>query len=249
MKLYIDEAWRWPLAWPLHVGIVLPLKKFYKKKFKDSKKLTKKQREKLFEDIKTLQNKWALIYSTGVVNNQEIDSLWLTKAINLAIKRGVFKILKDYYQSFLKHSLSKWLCSCDILNKFAIENILYKTIDNFSIEDLLELIRIISQTNPINEIIIDWNHKFWLDKDLKIEITTIIKWDDKISEISISSIIAKVTRDNWMIEFADKNFPQYNFKKHKWYGTKEHIHLIIEQWPCNIHRNLFLKKINIFDIS
>lgn len=245
MKLYIDEAWRWPLAWPLHVGIILPLKRFNKKKFKDSKKLTQKQRNKLFQDIKSLQKKWALIYSTGIVNNQEIDFLWLSKAINLAIKRGVFDILKDYYQNFLKFSLSKWLCSCDILNKFAIENILQKTSNDFSTEDLIELISIIAQTNPIDEIVIDWNHKFWLDKDLKIKIKTVIKWDDKIPSISMASIIAKVTRDNRMIEFADHKYPQYNFKQHKWYGTKEHIHLIIEKWQCDIHRNLFLRKINI----
>lgn len=245
MKLYIDEAGRWPLAWPLHVGIILPLKKFNKKKFKDSKKLTQKQRDKNFQDIQSLQNKWSIVYSTGIVSNKEIDSLWLTKAINLAIKRWMFAILKDYYQSFLRDSLSKWLCSCDILNKFAIENILYKTIDNFATEDLVELINIVWQTNPIEEILIDGNHKFWLDKDIKIKITTIVRWDDKISEISMASIVAKVTRDNWMIDVADKDYPQYNFKQHKWYWTKAHIDMIVNNWPCSIHRNLFLRKIII----
>jgi ribonuclease HII len=240
MKLYIDEAGRWPLAWPLHVWIILPLKRFAKKDFKDSKRLSEKQREKLLEKINELEYKWSLIYSIWIVDNQEIDKLGLTKSINLAIKRGVFELLKKYYNQLLKQSLSKWLCSCDIINQFSIENLLQ---NNFSTENLEKLIQTISQTNPISEIIIDGNHNFGIQKELEIPVTTVVKWDDKVVEISIASIVAKVTRDRRIINIADKKYPKYNFKKHKWYGTKEHIENIQKYWLCKIHRNLFIKNI------
>jgi ribonuclease HII len=82
-----------------------------------------------------------------------------------------------------------------------------------------------------------------LDKDLEIPVETVIKWDDKIKEISIASILAKVSRDRIMENEMDKKYPKYNFKKHKWYWTKEHREKILQYWPCKIHRKLFLRKI------
>ena len=93
MKLFIDEAGRWPLAWPMHVGIILPLKKFDKNKFKDSKKLSEKQREELFSHIEKLQSDWKILFTIASVSNTEIDKLGMTKALNLAIKRGIYQIL------------------------------------------------------------------------------------------------------------------------------------------------------------
>ena len=242
MKIYVDEAGRGPLAGPLHVWLILVLKQIHKKKFKDSKQLTSSQREVLFEKIQELEKKWSLLYSIWTVSNQEIDNLWLTKAISLAIKRGLFELLKKYYQNFLQYSLSKWLCSCDLINKFSIENLLQ---DDFSITNLKNLIQIISQTNPISEIRVDWKQDFWVSKDLEIKTKTVVKGDIKVHEISMASIVAKVSRDNRMIDIADKKYPKYNFKKHKWYGTKEHIKKIQELWPCELHRNLFLRKISL----
>ena len=242
MKIYVDEAGRGPLAGPLHVWLILVLKQIHKKKFKDSKQLTSSQREVFFEKIKELEKKWSLLYSIWTVSNQEIDNLWLTKAISLAIKRGLFELLKKYYQNFLQYSLSKWLCSCDLINKFSIENLLQ---DDFSIINLKSLIQIISQTNPISEIRVDWKQDFWVSKDLEIKTKTVVKGDIKVHEISMASIVAKVSRDNRMIDIADKKYPKYNFKKHKWYGTKEHIKKIQELWPCELHRNLFLRKISL----
>lgn len=242
MKIYVDEAGRGPLAGPLHVWLILVLKQIHKKKFKDSKQLTSSQRKVFFEKIKELEKKWSLLYSIWTVSNQEIDNLWLTKAISLAIKRGLFELLKKYYQNFLQYSLSKWLCSCDLINKFSIENLLQ---DDFSITKLKNLIQIISQTNPISEIRVDWKQDFWVSKDLEIKAKTVVKGDIKVHEISMASIVAKVSRDNRMIEVADKKYPKYNFQKHKWYGTKEHIKKIQELWPCELHRNLFLRKISL----
>ena len=72
-------------------------------------------------------------------------------------------------------------------------------------------------------------------------IETIIKGDLKIKEISAASILAKVSRDRFMIEI-DKKYPEYNFKKHKGYITKEHIELIKKFGFCEIHRKSYKLK-------
>jgi len=223
MKLFIDEAWRWPLAWPMHIGIILPLKKFDKKPFMDSKKLSEQQREILFTKIEKLQQEWKVLFSIWSVSNTEIDKLGMTKSLNLAIKRGIWRLIflfkgggqrpEDFY-------CNKW------------SSISKKEIEKWQ-----------KETWEIIELIIDWNNKFWLDKDLGINVKTVIKWDDKIKEISMASILAKVSRDRVMENEMDKKYPKYNFKKHKWYGTKEHRDAILKYGPCKIHRNLFLRKI------
>ena len=71
--------------------------------------------------------------------------------------------------------------------------------------------------------------------------STVIKGDTVSKSIAAASILAKVSRDNWMCEIADKEFPQYNFAKHKGYATKEHIELIKKFGICKYHRISFLK--------
>lgn len=70
----------------------------------------------------------------------------------------------------------------------------------------------------------------------------IVKGDGKIASIAAASVIAKVTRDRLMEEY-DLLYPQYGFKKHKGYPTKEHIEAVRTYGPCPIHRRSFLKKI------
>ena len=60
--------------------------------------------------------------------------------------------------------------------------------------------------------------------------------------VAAASVLAKVTRDRLMLEY-DKKYPEYDFKKHKGYGTKEHTELIKKYGPCEIHRMSFLKNI------
>lgn len=79
-------------------------------------------------------------------------------------------------------------------------------------------------------------------KGIKIPCETVVKGDAKSASIAAASILAKVTRDRLLIEY-DKEYPQYNFKKHKGYGTKEHTDLILEYGPSPIHRMSFLKKL------
>ena len=77
---------------------------------------------------------------------------------------------------------------------------------------------------------------------IKIPCETIVKGDSKSMSVAAASVLAKVTRDRLMLEY-DKKYPEYNFKKHKGYGTKEHTELIKQYGPCEIHRLSFLKNI------
>ena len=92
------------------------------------------------------------------------------------------------------------------------------------------------------KVLVDGNYfKLNRDKQKAYNYETIVGGDDKIIQISAASILAKVTRDRMMIEY-DKIYPLYNFKKHKGYGTKEHIENIKKFGLCDIHRISFCKK-------
>ena len=69
-------------------------------------------------------------------------------------------------------------------------------------------------------------------------ITTMVKADTKVAEVSASSILAKVTHDRAIIQ-ASKLYPNYSFEKHKGYGTKAHIEAIKKFGYCAVHRRSF----------
>ena len=75
--------------------------------------------------------------------------------------------------------------------------------------------------------------------DAKVPTLSIIHGDALSYSIAAASIVAKVTRDRIMQEYHDQ-YPQYNFAKHKGYGTAEHIRLLKEHGPCPIHRRTFI---------
>lgn len=77
-------------------------------------------------------------------------------------------------------------------------------------------------------------------RGIKIPCETAVKGDSKSMSIAAASVLAKVTRDRLMLTY-DEKYPAYNFKKHKGYGTREHIELIKKYGPCGIHRLSFLK--------
>lgn len=79
-------------------------------------------------------------------------------------------------------------------------------------------------------------------RGIKIPCETVVKGDSRSMSVAAASVLAKVTRDRLMLEY-DKKYPEYNFKKHKGYGTKEHTELIKQYGPCEIHRLSFLKSI------
>ena len=81
-----------------------------------------------------------------------------------------------------------------------------------------------------------------IPRGIKIPCETVVKGDSRSMSVAAASVLAKVTRDRLMLEY-DKKYPEYNFKKHKGYGTKEHTELIKQYGPCEIHRLSFLKNI------
>ena len=96
-----------------------------------------------------------------------------------------------------------------------------------------------SLNKDISHIFIDGNYF----EHEKINFTTIIKGDSKVLSIAAASIMAKVTRDRWMVEVADAEYPKYGFAQHKGYGTREHIQAIIKYGICPLHRKTFLRNI------
>ena len=78
-------------------------------------------------------------------------------------------------------------------------------------------------------------------KDFGIKVETVVKGDSRSANIAAASVLAKVTRDNYMEEMA-KVYPGYGFEIHKGYGTKAHYEALRNLGPSPIHRMTFLKK-------
>lgn len=174
----VDEAGRGPLAGPVVAAAVILSEEIIIDEVNDSKKLTPKKREILFDKIKTQ----SLSYGIGIVDNEIIDKINILQATFLAMKQA----------------LSKLKIKPDI-------------------------------------VLVDGNHKI---PGLEIKQEAIISGDAKSQSIACASILAKVTRDNLMLDYA-KQYPQYSFEKHKGYGTKAHIEAIRKFGACPIHRKTF----------
>ena len=78
-------------------------------------------------------------------------------------------------------------------------------------------------------------------KDFGLPVKTVVKGDSLSANIAAASVLAKVTRDDIMVEMAEK-YPEYGFEIHKGYGTKAHYAALTEHGPSEIHRMTFLKK-------
>ena len=78
-------------------------------------------------------------------------------------------------------------------------------------------------------------------KDFGITVKTVIKGDSLSANIAAASVLAKVTRDDYMVDMAQQ-YPQYGFEVHKGYGTKAHYEALRAYGACPIHRASFLKK-------
>lgn len=116
----------------------------------------------------------------------------------------------------------------------------HKEIDEHNIlqATYLAMERAISQLKVKPELaLIDGNRA----KDFEIPVKTVVHGDSLSASIAAASVLAKVTRDNYMLEMAEK-YPQYGFDIHKGYGTKAHYAALTEHGHCPIHRMSFLKK-------
>ena len=79
------------------------------------------------------------------------------------------------------------------------------------------------------------------ETDFGLPVKTVVKGDSLSANIAAASVLAKVSRDDVMVELA-KTYPQYGFNIHKGYGTKAHYQALEEFGPCPAHRRSFLKK-------
>jgi len=154
----------------------------------------------------------------GVVLLEEIDGITDSKKLTPKKRKELFEIIK---QKSKHHIVWKWP-----------EEIDQKGLSVCIKEALSE----IKNTIKAKKYLFDGNSSFGVDG-----IETIIKGDLKIKEIGAASILAKVSRDEYMV-FIDKKYPEYNFKKHKGYITKEHIELIKRYGFCEIHRKSYKLK-------
>lgn len=133
---------------------------------------------------------------------------------------------EELYEEITKRALSYAICpvSASVIDEVNILNATFMAmngaVDNLSVKP--------------DFVLIDGNRI----KDMKISHETVVKGDAKSASIAAASILAKVARDRYMKEM-DKKYPEYNFGKHKAYGTKEHLELIKKHGPSPIHRKSF----------
>ena len=103
----------------------------------------------------------------------------------------------------------------------------------------LAMNRALEQLNPQPELaLIDGNR----NAGIRFSSRCVVKGDAKCADIAAASILAKVTRDRYMLEQAAL-YPEYRFEQHKGYGTKLHYEALREYGPSPIHRMSFLKKL------
>ena len=177
----VDEAGRGPLAGPVFAGAVILPENYTHEILNDSKKLSEKKRDLVYDDI----IRDAVAWSVGMATEQEIDDINILNATFLAMKRAV---------------------------------------DGLNIKPDLAFI--------------DGNRY----ANTGVKEVTIVKGDSKCMSVAAASIIAKVSRDRFMQE-VDKQYPQYQFSKHKGYGTKLHYEMIEQFGISPVHRKTFLKNI------
>ncbi len=114
-------------------------------------------------------------------------------------------------------------------------------IENFNIlgATFLAMKRAVDELNlDLGLALVDGNRK----PPLHCPVETVIKGDSLSASIAAASILAKVSRDKYMKMLAEK-YPQYEFSRHKGYGTALHRELILKYGPCEVHRKSFLKKL------
>jgi ribonuclease HII len=151
---------------------------------RDSKMLSEKQRESLFDFIS--ENFYV---GVGICDHNAIDRVNILEASFLAMKSAVSQLKSK--------------------------------IKNFD--------------NSKSIILLDGNKEI---PNFSLKQRAIVGGDKLVKSISAASIFAKVTRDRMMVEYH-KKYPEYNFEKHKGYGTKIHMEALQKFGPCEIHRKSF----------
>lgn len=130
---------------------------------------------------------------------------------------------------------------CEKAISYSIKSISEEIIDEINILNaaLLAMNMAAEELSPKPDFVLVDGNKM---RGMKFPHETLVGGDAKSINIAAASILAKVARDRYIKEISDK-YPEYNFKKHKGYGTKEHIEALHKYGPCEIHRRSFLTKI------
>ena len=180
-----DEAGAGPLMGPVYAAAVILPEGCVIEGLDDSKKLSEKNREALFDIIRER----AVAYSVASVDAREIDEI-------------------------------------DILN--ARMKAMQLAIDGLNVKADFALI--------------DGNRDHGTKYAVSTPHRTVVGGDGVSMSIAAASILAKVSRDRFVTDVLDKQYPQYQFARHKGYGTKLHYAMLDEYGPCPCHRRTFLKK-------
>ena len=179
-----DEAGAGPLAGPVYAGAVILPHHLELKWLNDSKQVTPKRRDLLFDEIRDRAVAWSVAW----VGPEEIDETDILTARMAAMERAI-------------RGLSP-------APDFAL---------------------------------IDGNRDHGRGAAITLAHRCIVKGDSLSANIAAASILAKVSRDRFMEEMAEK-YPEYQFEKHKGYPTKLHYAMLDRYGPSPIHRKSFLKK-------
>ncbi len=186
--LGVDEAGRGPLAGPVAVGVVAVPEGFdVANEFlgvKDSKLLSEKRRENIFQMIEARVARGDARFSVQFESAESIDEEGIATAVRRAVARGVNALAPD---------------------------------------------------SALVSVQLDGS----LHAPAEYSQKTIIGGDITVPLISLASIVAKVSRDRLMCEFA-LTYPNYGFEKHKGYGTKQHYEMLKKYGLCVIHRRTFI---------
>ena len=181
----VDEAGAGPLMGPVYAAAVILPREADIPGLNDSKKLTEKKREALYEIITAQAAAW----SVARVEAAEIDKMDILNARMLAMQ---------------------------------------KALDGLTLRPDLALI--------------DGNRDHGSRYAIEIPHRLIVGGDGKSASIAAASILAKVSRDRYVSTELDAKYPQYQFAKHKGYGTRLHYEMLNQYGPCPEHRRTFLKK-------
>ena len=181
----VDEAGAGPLAGPVYAAAVILPREIDLPGLNDSKKLTPKRRDAMFDAI----TQAAVACSVASVTAEEIDQLDILNARMLAMQRAI---------------------------------------DGLSVKPELCLI--------------DGNRDHGSAVAITAPHVCLVGGDGKSASIAAASILAKVSRDRYVTDVLDREYPQYQFAKHKGYGTKLHYEMLDQYGPCPAHRRTFLKK-------
>jgi len=207
---------------------------------RDSKKLSEKQREEIFDFIGE-----HFYLGLGLCDHETIDRINILEASFLAMKKAVQELKRniehgtynmEHKIEIAKNELSLRECNHSKQSRtmfsysFSTPPRADRDDENIVSDAPCSMLHV-----PRYIVLVDGNK---IIPNLSMEQYAVIGGDKLVKSISAASIVAKVTRDRMMKEFAVQ-YPGYGMEKHMGYGTKVHMEALIAQGPCPIHRKSF----------